>query len=163
MASSFPGAKRLKHEATIQHHILQSLRMHGAIRTVLCLINQKNILTLKERARKRNRQLLVSLCGAYERAGAGSYWGRLVEEDTPGAGRKVELRGGTSAMWSPSDYSTQPFQNRHKNSCRALRLCSSELTYLRVIPHVWFQTGKCNPATVFYLFIYLFQELQTRS
>jgi len=90
----------------------------------------KNIFTFKASARTRNEQLLVSLCGAYERAGAGSYWGRCVEEDTPGAGRKVELRGGTSAMWSPSHYSTQPFQNRHKNSCRALRLCSSELTYL---------------------------------
>jgi len=69
----------------------------------LCLIKHKNILTLKKSARTRSGQLLVSLCGAYERAGAGSYWGRCVEEDTPGAGRKVELRGVTSAMWSPSD------------------------------------------------------------
>jgi hypothetical protein len=98
--------------------------------SVLCLIKHKDIFSLNVNVRTRSRQLLVSLCGAHERAGAGSYWGRRVEEDTPGAGRKVELGEGTSAMWSPSEYNTQLFQNRHTNSCRALRLCSTALTYL---------------------------------
>ena len=133
---------------------------HMSLQRVL-LVKHKNILNLKESARTRSRQLLLSLCGAHGRAGAGSYWGRCVEEDTPGAGRKVELRGGTSAMWSPSDYCTQPFQNRHKNSCRALRLCSSELTYLWVTPHV--HDSKLEDVTQLLYFVYLCQEAERRS
>jgi len=128
---------------------------------VLCLIKHKNILTLKESARTRSGQLLVSLCGAYERAGAGSYWGRCVEEDTPGAGRKVELEGVQAPCGHPQTTSTQPFQNRHKNSCRALRLCSSELTYLWVTPHI--HDSKLEDVIQLLYFIYLCQKVETRS
>jgi hypothetical protein len=64
-------------------------------------------------------------------------------------------------MWSPSDYSTQPFQNRHKNSCRALRLCSSELTYLWVTPHV--HDSKLEDVIQLLYFIYLCQEVKNEK
>jgi hypothetical protein len=72
----------------------------------------------------KTKQVFVSLLGVLEKAGAGSYLGRWFEEVTPGACRKVELREATSAMWSPSDYSTQPSQDTdtHKELYCALQL-----------------------------------------